>query len=59
MTAQKKPKPERPTTVRLPDAWYEELRTRAFHERTTISDLIRDALRKQYPNLPKEAVALG
>ena len=38
----------RVTTVRLPEEWYEYLRTRAFHERTTITDLIRDALRDQF-----------
>jgi hypothetical protein len=38
----------RVTTVRLPEEWYEYLRTRAFHERTTITDLIRAALKDQF-----------
>lgn len=38
----------KPTTIRLPRDWHEELRDRAFRERRHMSDLILDAVGEKY-----------
>lgn len=39
---------ESPMTLRLPDEWHEALREKAHKERTTKTDLIKEALRQTY-----------
>lgn len=36
------------TTLQLPERWYEELRRRAFDERKSLGEVIREALRDHY-----------
>jgi hypothetical protein len=52
MSKKKTTDKDRVVTVRLPDDWYEYLRSKAFHDRESISDLIRDALRQQFSLQP-------
>lgn len=34
--------------IRVPEDWHEFLRTRAFNERSSITELIKEALREKY-----------
>lgn len=36
------------TTLQMPEAWYETLRDKAHHDRTSMADLIREAMKQQY-----------
>jgi predicted HicB family RNase H-like nuclease len=60
MPAKPSPEPEeeqKAIIVRIPADWHEELRQRAFRDRTSISELARHALETAYPNLPKREKA--
>lgn len=35
-------------SLRIPKEWHEDLRTRAFHERRPIAELIREALKQTF-----------
>lgn len=43
--------PKHVTTLQMPEVWYEAMRDRAHAERTSMADLIREAIKAQY-NLP-------
>jgi hypothetical protein len=43
---------EKKVLLRVPDAWHEWLRRRAFEERLPVAELVRRALAATYPDLP-------
>lgn len=41
-------KQQKAVLLRLPKEWHQDLRSRAFHEETTITDLVKEALREKF-----------
>lgn len=61
MPEEKKPKKEpKQVLVRMPEEWHEWLRKKAFDDRTSIADLVRDAVKEKFElSDPQERAALA